>query len=218
MLGGIYNSYTSGAGEFKRPDKGFSINQKRNECIYIIIIILTYLNDIKFVLKAYITRRYFLNIKLQTKKFGEIFYKIDDEDVHLIKNHKIYACKLPNNKIYLIRDDKQWLHRIIMKNCPKGMVIDHINGDTLDNTKNNLRITTYSENGKNTNKKRFNDNDVLEILISNLSNNKLAKKFNCSNCLISKIRTGELYDNLFPEILRSKNIKQKQNLYCNARI
>lgn len=151
-----------------------------------------------------------MDIKLQTKKFGEIFYKIDEEDIHLIRNHKIYACKLQNNKIYLIRDDKQWLHRLIMKNCPKGKVIDHINGDTLDNTKSNLRITTYSENGKNTNKKRFSENDILEILISDLSNNKLALKYNCSNCLISKIKTGELYNNLFPEILRHENPQPKK--------
>lgn len=159
-----------------------------------------------------------MDIKLKTKKFGEILYKIDDEDINLIHNHKIYACKLQNNKIYLIRDDKQWLHRLIIKDCPKGMVIDHINGNTLDNSKSNLRITTYSENSKNTNKKRFTDQEILEILVSPLSNNKLAQKFKCSNCLISKIRTGILYNNFFPEILRESNKNQKQNLYCYVKI
>lgn len=149
-----------------------------------------------------------MDIKLKTKKFGEIIYKIDDEDVHLIHNHKIYACKLKNDKIYLIRDDKQWLHRLILKNCPKGMVIDHINGDTLNNSRSNLRITTYSENSKNTNKKRFTNTEILEILISPLSNNKLAKKFDCSNCLISNIRTGILYNQYFKDIKRHKITKK----------
>lgn len=43
-----------------------------------------------------------MDIKLHTKKFGEIFYKIDEDDLHIIQNHKIYACKLKNDKLYLI--------------------------------------------------------------------------------------------------------------------
>lgn len=37
------------------------------------------------------------------------------------------------------------LHRFIM-NCPKGMVVDHINHDTLDNRKSNLRVCTQQQN------------------------------------------------------------------------
>lgn len=147
--------------------------------------------------------------ELETKKFGKIFYEIDKEDLSLIENHKVYACKLSNNKLYLIRDDKKWLHRLIMSDCPKGMVIDHINGNSLDNTRKNLRITTYSINTQNTNKRLLKEDEILDILLNSKSNRELANKYGCSNCLISNIRTGKLYSGLFPEILRTKQQRKK---------
>lgn len=55
---------------------------------------------------------------------------------------------------YAVRNDgfsingtrlKVKMHRQIM-NCPDGYEVDHINGNTLDNRKSNLRICTHREN------------------------------------------------------------------------
>lgn len=50
---------------------------------------------------------------------------------------------------YASRDPKTtYLHRFIL-NAPKGMWVDHINGDRLDNRRCNLRICTRQENLRN---------------------------------------------------------------------
>lgn len=41
-----------------------------------------------------------------------------------------------------------FMHRFIM-NAPENMEVDHINHDTLDNTRSNLRLCTRMENGRN---------------------------------------------------------------------
>lgn len=145
-----------------------------------------------------------MEVNIRSKKFGEIIFQIDDEDYKIIENRKIYASKMNNGKLYLARDDKLYIHRLVMGEVPRNMVVDHINGDTLDNRKVNLRIVTPKENSLNTDKRKFSENEIFDILTSSLSNSRLAIKYNCSNALISYVRTGKLYGHILPFILREK--------------
>jgi hypothetical protein len=43
---------------------------------------------------------------------------------------------------------KHWLHRYIIS-APEGMYVDHINCNTLDNRRENLRLCTMTENMRN---------------------------------------------------------------------
>ena len=51
------------------------------------------------------------------------------------------------------------LHHLIMGKPQKGMVVDHINGDGLDNRKENLRFVTVSENQQNRYADKVENND-----------------------------------------------------------
>lgn len=81
---------------------------------------------------------------------------VDDDDYEDLMKYK-WQITRDNGivKPYAMRG--QWkdgkthtirMHRQIM-NAPQGVSIDHINGDTLDNRKSNLRFCTQAENSRN---------------------------------------------------------------------
>jgi hypothetical protein len=75
---------------------------------------------------------------------------VDDEDFERVNQFKWcfdtgYAARKSGPRKAQV---KIWLHRFIMQ-TPPGMDTDHINGNKLDNRKNNLRICTHSINLNN---------------------------------------------------------------------
>lgn len=95
-----------------------------------------------------------VEIYVDSPKHGIHKFLVDLEDFYKINGHT-WRVKLDNNKFYVAAHIKTelgykygLLHRMIT-DCPKGKVIDHINGNTLDNRKSNLRICTNSENLQN---------------------------------------------------------------------
>lgn len=78
------------------------------------------------------------------------FALVDDEDFEELNNKKWYAIK-SNRTFYAYSGKCAAMHRVIM-NPPNDMVVDHIDGDGLNNTRNNLRICTQTENKWNNRK------------------------------------------------------------------
>ena len=82
------------------------------------------------------------------------FALVDNEDFKMISKHKWYCVRNKGNN-YARRNvgvkpnrSSIEMHRVVLK-CPNGMVIDHINGNSLDNRKKNLRVCTQAENTRN---------------------------------------------------------------------
>jgi len=92
--------------------------------------------------------------------------KICDCHFDMINKHKWSAIKQYNRKpivYYAVRSGKRagkkpgmiLMHREIM-NCPDGMVVDHIDGDTSNNQCSNLRICKQGQNLLNISKPKHN--------------------------------------------------------------
>jgi hypothetical protein len=103
---------------------------------------------------------------------------VDDEDFRWLSQWKWQY--LQNKNGYAIRDlGRKYLHREIM-HCPKGKQVDHINHNTLDNRKENLRICTGAENHHNIIRKSLPESGYRGVKNFNKQRKKLwiAKKGN----------------------------------------
>jgi len=90
---------------------------------------------------------------------------VDDDDYEMLMEHKWYAAWLTSDgKFRAVRNSprdlsgkqkKILIHRVIT-NAPKEKMVDHINGNPLDNRKDNLRVCTHQENCMNRGKQKNN--------------------------------------------------------------
>ena len=90
-------------------------------------------------------------IDVSTQKHPNTFTLVDDEDFYELDDMGkwYYQKRKTSDSVSKIYKKKSFImHRFIM-NAPKGMDVDHINHDSLDNRKQNLRICTRSENMQN---------------------------------------------------------------------
>lgn len=104
-------------------------------------------------LNEIIIEGYLAFIVIHSKKYGAHYVTIDAKNVDKIKDYTWYVsyeCYGTKKKPIVRSSENNRLHRFIMGN-PKGLCVDHINGDTLLNTEENLRICTAKQNLENRN-------------------------------------------------------------------
>lgn len=95
---------------------------------------------------------------------GGKFTKIDDDDLSKLSGNRWYC----NNHGYAMRCSRKRvsLHRLVM-GAPDGFDVDHINGDTLDNRKSNLRICSRSQNMANRKTNKNNKTGYKGVCLDN---------------------------------------------------
>ena len=112
-------------------------------------------------------------------KVGEYTAVIDDQDLALIEKAKNWSPVRSGRHVYAIGyvgGKTVYMHRAIIS-APKGMVVDHINGDSLDNRRENLRLCTHSQNLMNRGKTNANKSGYKGVRKISLLNKRTGKKY-----------------------------------------
>lgn len=80
---------------------------------------------------------------------------VDDTDAAAVQQYKWHASKTSDGHYYArgyVQQGDKWvkvyMHRFLT-GVSRGAVVDHINGDTLDNRRDNIRVCTQAENMRN---------------------------------------------------------------------
>lgn len=90
---------------------------------------------------------------------------VEDEDFKTLSQHKwSLANGYAMRTIFIRTKEGKYRHRniymahAVIGKPPAGQVVDHINGEKLDNRRANLRIASYAQNSQN--KKRLKTNTI----------------------------------------------------------
>ncbi len=115
-----------------------------------------------------------------------MFALVDASHAHFVTPHKWCASKTDKH-FYAMRREARIsggkliaMHRLIA-GAAEGQIVDHINGDTLDNRSHNLRIVTTAQNNMN------------KISSGGTSRYKGVSWFKTRNKWVVRIRDGERY-------------------------
>lgn len=93
---------------------------------------------------------------IKSKKHGDRIVIVDDEDYPAIKPYKWFLSKC-SDLFYAVSSHygrPVKLHRVILKVTDPKILVDHKNGNPLDNRKENLRLCNKQQNAYNAKKRK----------------------------------------------------------------
>lgn len=92
-----------------------------------------------------------MEIIVNSKKYKNIRFIIDDSDYELIKSYTLNVSKKQNGFYLKMLKGKyfnKYVHRVLLGD-PKGREVDHVNRNPQDNRRSNLRLSTHAQNTYN---------------------------------------------------------------------
>lgn len=139
-------------------------------------------------------------------------FLFDSADFKLIcrYNWKRYCyTQSDNSPYYLIsaydkNEGTVYLHRVIFQTVSNDVIIDHINRDTSDNRKSNLRICTLLENTRNHSLRKDNSSGVTGVYWD-----ERRKKWRACYYIGGRTKHLGYYDN-FHQAVKSRLIAEKE--------
>lgn len=151
-------------------------------------------------------------VKIKDEKIEAL---IDIEDIDLIKDYKWHGSK-HSNGYYIATGgststNRMYLHTLIVGN-KQGYDIDHINGNTLDNRKCNLRFIPHSDNGSN---RTYQSNNKLKH--KNICYDKSRNKYSVQIKYKDK-SFKKRYNTLDEAIEARNNIYKEWNIPCEREL
>jgi len=84
---------------------------------------------------------------------NDVDFEVDETDAAIVTKWRWRMSKPRNGKSYIVRSNGGrngtiYLHRFLL-DAPKGVQVDHTDGNALNNRRDNLRLCTPSENACN---------------------------------------------------------------------
>lgn len=94
-------------------------------------------------------------LKITSKRYGIVEFLFSPCDVDIVSKFNWCVVKHGNHTYARTSDGSNLiLHRVLLDPGPE-FLIDHADGNTLDNRRSNIRICTHSENAINRTKSKF---------------------------------------------------------------
>ena len=139
------------------------------------------------------------------------FTLVDDEDYEYLSQWKWQLSTSGMASRHKYPSGVYWMHRVIM-NCPDGKEVDHINGNPLDNRKENLRICSHAENMRNSSIQKNNTSGYKGVYWNNER-----KKWQAQISIKNKVVPLGRFDDI-KDAARAYNEAAKENYGVFARL
>lgn len=121
---------------------------------------------------------------------------VDDEDFDILNHFKWYADNHRRKAFYAARKGNNqisiYMHRAILNIIDKKIIVDHIDGNGLNNCKSNLRICTIAENARNRDMNKNNTSGVKGVTYD--KRNCVYRPFININCKHVTLRSCKTLD------------------------